>query len=51
MSVICGFVWVQEQISKRHVSKRGWTMCSSYDNHCKLTSQHNGGERGCVTIE
>ena len=34
--VVCDMVWLQEQIPKRRVFNRDWTVCSKYNNH--LTS-------------
>ena len=34
--VVCGLVWLQERISKRHVFPY-----PEYDNHSKLNEQHN----------
>ena len=39
--VICGLVWLQEQIPKRHVFKR--LDCELYDNHYGLNNEHKGG--------
>ena len=41
--VWCGF-W--EQLPKTCVIKRGWTMCSEYDNHSKFNIQRNLGGGG-----
>ena len=37
--VVCGQVWLQQQIPTRHVFKRDWTTCSK--NYSRLNSQHN----------
>ena len=46
--VICGLVWLQEQIPKRHVFKR--LDCELYDNHYGLNNEHKGGG-GYMTIQ
>ncbi len=43
-------MWFREQILKRDVLQRDWTMCSKYDNQFKLSSQHNWGKNN-MTIQ
>jgi len=45
-----------EWLPQRQVMKRDWTVCSKYDKHSRLNSQHHwsgGGEEGgtYMTIE
>ena len=50
--MVCGEVWLQEQIPKRHhVFKRDWTTCSQYFNLYKINSQHNFGGGGCALYD
>ena len=47
ISHLClSYMWfgvAQGHVPKRQVFKRDWIVCSKYDNHSRLNSQHDWG--------
>ena len=42
--MICGLMWLQEQIQRRCVYEKDWTSCWKYDNNnFRLNNKYNWG--------
>jgi hypothetical protein len=44
-------MWLQEQMPKKHVFTRDWTVCSKYDYHSRFIWQYNWRNYSSVSIK